>query len=365
MLFKNIKKDSYKHLLWPAITLIIMIGLLFFIIISVNFVSKTNQDIFAYTIKVRDAVEKLDMIFERAEVNVSVMVDSIANSYNTSKQQDKVYNFNFIEGIDGLVKSVSSNSPGVDGAWFQVNADLPFSAHAYNWYEFRESQFIDVKDRLKGTPSMDRKITPDDDPYYFDAITRQKPTWSDIYTDPDTKNAMMTISAPISKEGILVGVVGIDISVDNLKLILKDMQSTLGESDLYLLDKKNNVILSQLFSDSNLSKGDYQFLELFEENGQGPIEYYDNLKKKTAIMLTLSNDYKIVIAIENKTLFSETRQIFVLLYLLFVLLVVSTTVAFINQFKTIKMNEPKIVDKEIKVEATQADENDIDFQDRL
>ncbi len=41
------------------------------------------------------------------------------------------------------------------------------------------------------------------------------------YTDADTKDAMMTISAPIYKEGIIVGVVGIDISINNLQQVLK------------------------------------------------------------------------------------------------------------------------------------------------
>ncbi len=96
MLFKNINTVRYKHLLWPGLTLIIFIGLLFFIINNINTVAKSDQLIFSYTVKVRNAVEEIDKVFERAEVNVNVMVDSIANSYDVNKQTDKAYNLHFI-----------------------------------------------------------------------------------------------------------------------------------------------------------------------------------------------------------------------------------------------------------------------------
>lgn len=349
MFFNNLK-IKYRYYIGLALALITLIWLLFFILKSANMASKTNQDIFAYTVKVQEAFEELDKVFERAEVNVNVMVDSISHSYNISKRLDKTYNLQFIDGINGLVKSVLSNSPNVNGSWFQINADLPFSAYAYNWYEFKENQFLSVKDQFAGTPSMNREITPDNDPYYFEAILNQKPTWSDIYIDADTKDAMMTISAPIYKEGILVGVVGIDISTTNLEQILANMQTILGKSELYLLDKKNNVILFKLSPNSSSIKCKPLFLDSFKNNMHGPIEYSDNLTKKTAIMLTLSNDYKIVISIKNQTLYSETNQIIKMLYVLFGLLIILFVVFFANQFKMLNLNTPQSIDEIINTE---------------
>lgn len=359
MVFEKIKNISYKSLLWLALALILIIGLLFFLYRNIDMVSKSNQDIFAYSVKVRNTVESLDKVFERAEVNVNVMADSISNSYNINKQQDKAYNLQYVEGINGLIKSVLSNSPGVDGSWFQLNADLPFSGYAYNWYEFKDNQFVDIKGQFEGTPSIDRKITPEDDPYYFEAVMNQKPCWSDIYTDADTKQSMTTISAPIYKEGVLVGVVGIDISVDNLQQILKDMQSVLGESELYLLDKKGKVILSQLPSAYPV-KDNYVFLSLFNGNFEGPAEYYEGIVKKTAIKLTLSNDYKIVISIKNNVLYRGTAPIINVIYILFGLLIILAIIMFINYLEIIRANMPKIVEivekkakGEVKPEAKQ------------
>lgn len=361
MLFEQIKASLQKKI-WPLASVLILFVILFgFITNCINIASKANQDIFAFTIKVRDSVEELDKVFERAEVNVNVMVDSIANSYDTSRQGNEAYNVSFVNATNGLVKSVLVNSPNVDGSWFQLNADLPFSSHAYNWYEFKDNQFIDVKDQFAGKSSLDRKLTPEEDPYYFGAILNRKATWSDIYTDADTNNSMMTISSPIYKESSLVGVVGIDIATTNLQQILKSMQAVLGDSDLYLLNKKNTVILSQLLDNSNSDNNNFQFLDLFKENKTGPIEYYDHLTKKTAIMMTLSNDYKIVIAIKNKSLFNGTNQLIYTIYLLFILLIISTLIALISCLKVNpnKRIEVPQIGETTKEEAEEKTDSDI------
>lgn len=346
-------KINFKKIAIISLSTIAVIYLLFFIFIDVKNAYEANQRIFSYTIKVQNAVESLDKVLERAEVNVNVMVDSISNSYDVSKQQDKAYNLRFIEEINGLVKSVLWNSPKIDGSWFQLNADLPFSAEAYNWFEFKDNQFINVKNLFEETPSLDRKITPEEDPYYFNAIASQKPVWSDIYVDADTKDSMLTLSAPIYKGSTLVGVVGIDICTTSLQQILKDMQYVLGDSELYLLDPKHKIILSQLSH-----KASYTFLDLFN-GSQGLISYQDGLIKKTAIMLSLSNNYKIVIAIKDKVLFRDTNNIVNLVYILFTLLIFSIVLMLIYQFKLAQLKEEKYIAKSIATDSEEVDDESV------
>lgn len=358
-MFKHIKIISRKYLLWVIFALIILTTLLVFIINCIGITSVSDRDIFSYSVKVRDSVEYLDKIFERAEVNVNVMTDSIAGTYDTNKLKDKNYNFNFIKSIDGLVKAALLNSPNVDGAWFQLNADLPFSVQAYNWYEFKDDQFVNIKEQFEDAHSPDRKITPADDPYYFDAINNQELTWSAIYTDADTNDSMITISEPIYKNGMLIGVVGIDISLANLQEALTSMQLVLSNSDLYLLDKNNNLILSQLTKDTNLNKNDCKFLSLFKENKVEPIEYYDHLTKKTAIMLVLSNDYKLVISMDNKLLFKGASQLIKIIYAMFALLLIITVISLVEYFKLIKLSQQNINTDKTKDEDEEEQEEEI------
>lgn len=336
-------KANIKYILL-VLVILLLVALLCFINSSVKIASDTNRNTFSYIVKIRDTVEEIDKIFERAEVNVNVLADSISNSYDTSRQQDKNYNMVFIKSIDGLVKSVLVNSPGVDGDWFQLNADLPFSVSAYNWYQFKEDQFINVKDQLADTTSMNRKITPEDDPYYFDALNGKRAVWSDVYKDADTKVSMMTISAPAYKDASLVGVVGIDISTNNLQDAMKNMQVILGNSDLFLLDKNNNLILSQFSDDSRIHNTNLPFLKSFQNDQDGQVEYYDNLIKKTAVILNLSNKYKIVITFKNSNLFGGFDRLFRTVYAVYVLLIVLIIIILIKQFDIkfkLKKNEFK------------------------
>lgn len=325
---------------YALITLIvILICVLFVLVINTSrILSASNQNIFGYSVKVKDAIEKIDKIFERSEVNVNVLVDSIFNSYDIRKQQDKTYNLQYVKSIDNLVKSALSNSPGVDGCWFQLNAGLPFAVQAYNWYEFNNNQFVNVKDSFIGTPSMYRKITPESDPYYFDAIMNQSPVWSGLYTDADTGEKMLTISAPVYSEGKLVGVVGIDISENALLETLNNMQSVLGNSEIYLQDQNNKVIIPESIQSPDGSKNKiYSFENLFGDT-EGPVEYYDHFTKKTAIRLELSNDYKVIIVFNNKDLYS-TNSILNLVYVLFTLLIVLLMFIVFDKYG-IKSNQP-------------------------
>lgn len=335
-------KINIKYFISLLIILSIFGWLLFFINHCVQSLNDENHGVFAYTIKIRNAVEELDKIYERSELNVRIMSDTIATSYDTSKQRDEAYNLKFIDNIDGLTKSTLANSPGVNGSWFQLNANLPFASRAYNWYEFKDAQFINIKDQFTGTSSENRKITPEDDPYYYSAISNMGPVWSKIYTDADTNEPMMTISAPVYKGNVLVGVVGIDISVNNLKFVLNDIQSNIIHSDLFLLDQDNNVILPQLYSGRVPTNNDYKFLRLFNNNDDCFVSYSSGLNEITAIKLTLSNNYKIVIASNNKDIFSDKTTITSLIYVLYILLIILTILVSFLAYKLMKTQEPKI-----------------------
>lgn len=361
------KYITNKYFLIISSILVVFIAIGVFWATSLNFVKNSDRNIFAYTIKVKDAYEKIDKILERAELNVYLMSDSIANSYDETKQNDEKYNMNFIQEIDSLVKSVLINSPGVSGSWFQINADLPFSARAFNWYEFSGNQFQDMSDELEST-AADRKITPEDDPYYFDAIDRKGPVWSDIYEDADTKEGMLTISSSIYKKNVLVGVVGIDLLVKDLQTILEDMQSDLEYSEFFLLDKNGKLIVAQSFSNLGIVREPYGFSNLFKGKADEPVEYKDNFKTKTAIMISLSNGYKLVIATENKKLFSDTARIFNVSFVLISLIVLLIIAIFVYKIKVSdydKKQENASSDGENEEALTDENENDDDSRHRV
>lgn len=327
-----------------AITLAILF-FIFFVGSSINIATQKINEIFSYTIKVKNSVDSIDSIFEKAEASLETLSDTIAFTYEINKQNDENYNLKYIKKIDDLVKSVLGNSTGMNGAWFQINADLPFSVYAYNWYEFSDNQFINLRDEIDQTTAFDRKITPENDPYYFDALNSKNITWSNIYIDPDTKTPMITASLPVYKDGKLIGVVGLDMFVTNLQESLKNMQLILYNSNIFLLDKNNKIILNQYLNNDS-KKYNSDFIKNFKGYTDELIEYYDNWIRKAAILLNLTNKYKVVITFEDKSLFLGLKNITAIICTLIILLFLITAKLISNQNKindlTIEQIEEKI-----------------------
>lgn len=320
---KKIKDLDKKYLLFVVILVFLLIELLVFINTAVGLSAKDSKNLFEYVAKVRDASECLDKIFERSELSLNVLADSITNSYNVKQLQSKDYNFNYIKSIDPMLKSVLTNTPGVAGAWFQLNATLPFSAWAFNWYEYQNNQFLDMNDKFKQTPSQLRRINPNEDPYYFDAIGSKQPVWSGLYKDPDTGEDFLTISTPVYNQNTLIGVAGLDISKEELNQALSNVHLILNDVDLYLLDRKDNVMLAHMANGST-SKRDDKFLDLMKTSKEEPVAYYNNFTRKTAVAIYLSNNYKLVISIENKNIFVGEHSLITVVYVLFVLFLMAS-----------------------------------------
>lgn len=335
---KNIKLINV--VVASLIILLIFEGILF-AIDSTKIVLETNKDNFAYTSKIRDTVEEIDKIVERAQVNVDVVADTLNVSYDTSKLHDEQYNKHYLKVFDPLVKAALINSPGVDGAWFQINADLVFHTKAYSWYILRNGKIINFKEEVDKTPDANRKLTPEDDPYYFEAVKNGKLVWSKIYTDVDTNTRMLTISEPVVKHDTLIGVVGIDISVESMQQALNNMQSVFLGSEVYLVDEKNQIILSQLIDNKKKVPTDY-FAKIFKDNlsdNQQMAEFFENGVHKTAIILSLSNKYHIILTFPNGVIFKGFDRLWGTMSFMFLILLTLSATALVSRNKIAAANK--------------------------
>lgn len=339
---KNFKNTKYMNLALPLLIVLLLLSLFWFSINSLNIVTETNKNNFEYTIKVRNAIEEMDKIVERAELNLKVFDDVSSKTYDINKKNDTKYNIEYLKGVEVVTKSLLVNTPGVDGSWVQLNIDLPHSAILYNWFEFKDGKIINLKSQFKDKNIDRRNLNPIDDPYYFQAVKAKKLIWTDIYTDTDTKVPMITISEPIYKNGVLIGVAGIDVSIKNLQQAIKNMQATFAGSEIYLLDTKMNVLLYKLSGNDKLHKNDFDFLNLFNKdlkNQEAAVEYIHDGVRKTAIMLALSNKYNIVIAFPDAVIYKGYDRLFKTLYFIFSILALLGLLSILNKLKLIKSNK--------------------------
>ena len=336
----SLKKFRYIEITIPLLVILVLIELVSFAVNNIEMVSDTSKRNFTYTLKIRDAVEEIDKTVERAELNINVLTDVIKFGYDTNKINNASYNRNVLKDIDSLIKAALINTPGVDGAWFQINANASFAYNTYSWYEYSNNKLVNVRASLQKENAQSRKLTQESDPYYFEAIKAKKLIWSEIYTDADVNRKMVTIAKPVVKNGVLIGVVGIDISIKDLQARMKDMQAVLVGSEIFLIDENKNIILEQLFEYRKNKKTDYSFLELLaDNNSEQMMEYSDNDKNKTAMLIGLSNKYHIILTFPSVDVFKGFEKLFKTVYLILLILGILTLIILINRYKMAKLNK--------------------------
>ncbi|MDD3436207.1 MAG: response regulator [Candidatus Gastranaerophilales bacterium] len=340
MRFK-INQNNYLNILMPVLAFILVFLLLFFVINGFKIILETNQANFTYTVKARDASEKIDIIVEKVEINLNIIADYLFETYEIRRLYDEAYNKNFLRSFSDLIKAALINSPGVQGSWFQLNIDVPFGSKAYCWYIIEDGKILNLKDYFVIKNDEDRTITPEDDPYYFEAIKNKKMTWSDIYTDYDIKEKMISISKPVYKNGILIGVVGIDITVENLNEALKLARAEFEDSDVFILNSQNEVILYQAKNIKNPNK-DLNNLKKALKNqfkNEAPvIEFFQDGKFKTAIILKLSNKYKLVVAFPNSLIYKGFDTLLITVILINIIMIILFVMIIWHRIRITKIN---------------------------
>lgn len=291
---------------------------------SIYTASKTSEENFDYAVKVRDAIEQIDVIIERAEVNLNLFSNVVTETYDINRRLNLDYNFEFFCRTEALLKSMIANTPGVDGAWMQLNTELPFGNGSYSRFLYRNGRYINISRFAGRSPGKTRKLNPKDDPYYFEAVKAKETIWSKPYIDKDIGLNMFSIAEPVYKNGILIGVVGIDVSMVRMQEILKSMQNIFQDSEIFLLDSNENIISVQFLNNEKDRDDDYTFMDAFKKHpadNDETIEYTDKGIKKTAIKLSLSNDYKLIISFQNKIIYDGFDRLIKTMYFILMVMI--------------------------------------------
>lgn len=343
MQFGKIRNIKFKQLILPILVVLLIVSLVFFVIDSLKMVSETNKNNFAYMVTIRNLVEEIDKTIERSEVNTNVFSNVISSKYNTHKINDEEYNIRYVSEVGNLTKALLENTPDVDGVWFQIDSNLPFSNQTYSWYKYQDGKIVDLNEQFNEANLSSRKINPEEDPYYFDAVKAGEMIWTGVYKDADTNTEMLTIAEPVYKNHLLIGVVGMDITVEDLKYALKTMQNMFKGSEIFLLDNDGNIILEQLEPNAISKNGNTSFIKLLTKQKQSEekmMEYIDNGVRKTAVLIPLSSEnMNILVTFPNKLMFKGFDRLFQLVSFILLILIVLVGISFFSTFKLKKANK--------------------------
>ena len=158
------------------------------------------------------------------EKDMGVLIEMVAEDVNAHN------------GID--IKS------GVEAVYFTINPNLTGRVYEV-WYADR------------GGDGLLQQMDSDSDPeypyidcfypenenmeWYYSPIMEEKGVWSKPYEEPEIDETIVSYTEPVFKDGILVGVVGIDISMDLMRNTIEEMKifdsgyAFLVDQDLHFL----------------------------------------------------------------------------------------------------------------------------------
>jgi methyl-accepting chemotaxis protein len=162
-------------------------------------------------------------------------------------------------------------------------------------------------------------------PWYKKVLKLNAPAVSDPYVDFTTKKLVISVSAPIIKNGKIVAVVGSDIFIDTLvNSILSIDFETKGIA--YLINEEGKIIIHQ--KHELLKKMDKSYKEYKSEKKDDVSEILeDNITQLVAYSTINSTQWKTVIKMDKNSAFSNINFLIikeVVLYIVLLLIILSS-----------------------------------------
>ncbi len=183
------------------------------------------------------------------ELSVDNMVNFLREKFIQGNYTSSTQSMNsYIENVEWYLKSLVTADNTINGAWFTINPDLFIKLEGKKItlqdFSFTSWYCRDTNGKIVIGPRDNKRITPEDDPYYFEAVRVGSMIITHIYEDTKTNVEMISIASPIYKDdGSLIGVAGIDISKDSLTKTFKNLKEKSNSSELYIFDTEGKYIV--------------------------------------------------------------------------------------------------------------------------
>lgn len=350
---KDTSEILNKRSIWAITTILVVIIIFLGVVDSANRVLDESQKATLINNQIEQSLQDFSDIFNKAEKKTSELNNIVtAITEGPSEFRDiKRLNHIFNSHISRAAKYLLKNSLNGQGLWFQCNNELVPNNYSGLW-------IIKEKNKYKSIPENTRKLSESNDPYYFQAIKAKSRIWSNVYKDKDIKIAMITTAEPLYKNGVLLGVGGVDLPIENIKQILDKIKSKYKDSELFLLDRNGHLISSTDKITPNKLKNLAAWRLITLNNKNTTIYYNQDNYSRVAIIDKLANGGHIIITIPNY-LNKDFKYLIIAIYIIFLILITSLVFSFISRNKTIQANkklerdlkERKILEKEIQKSA--------------
>lgn len=249
----NAARKKFRIVLIVLAALIILLG---FFTIHKYSVIKSNLDtvLTNETLLFSNAVSSLSM----KESTVQNMVNYLEDKFNQeSFDFTKDSLGSYINNVDWYMKSVLIAQNSVHGVWLTINPDLFMNVSnskiTFQNFSYTSWYYKDSNNNIIQPQRNNDRITPETDPYYFKAVKAGSLVITELYTDQKINIEMISLACPIYVKDTLLGVVGIDISKEQLIEAISRMKTKSPSSEIYIFDSKGTFIIGSSHPDKELT----------------------------------------------------------------------------------------------------------------
>ncbi|WFD10740.1 methyl-accepting chemotaxis protein [Tepidibacter hydrothermalis] len=215
---------------------------------------------------------KFSNSFQSIESSVATLSININSTMNLEQLRENPESY--IEyhknNINLMIGKFGETSDLIQGAYFTLNPKLTGKGYGI-WYAKTNGEF-----KLEESWDNEEAEYEDEMYDYRQAIESEKGVWSNPYTDPDIDVYMVSYTVPIYKDGLLIGGLGIDIEIDELKKAVNDIK-VYDTGHASLLNSEYDILIQE-----NLIKKDDEELKInLKTMESGKLNYIAEAMSKT------------------------------------------------------------------------------------
>ena len=201
-------------------------------------------------------------------------MEYVSNYWSSS---DEIVDYKKAENQEKMTNEIPENFSKIYDKWMALinsNRDITWM---YLALEEDGSIFIAPVDE-----TMSKEYDCREREWYIDTVKSDSISWSDPYIDAgNSGKILVTVAKPVKKNGKLIGAIGLDIALEELSNILREL--SYGDTGRFLVVDSNGNIMAH--TDNNMILKPYEYIE----NGQLSIS-----KETQTLRISDHNSIKII-----------------------------------------------------------------------
>lgn len=272
-----------------------------------------------------------------------------------------LYNENKIPYIGNYLKSTvapillysAAQTDGLMGVYFDFDHELLKHKNVIGLWYIKSNDNKSFKLIDSGVSSSMYPETRDDLKWFYVPKKLKKGIWSEPYIDDDLKINMITYSTPVYSNNNFLGIIGMDISMDELRnFLLKFKIYNTGK--IYLINKDNKIIFAQGHnpkdSTATINQNLYNYLDKISAKNiimlDKDIKLIKSSDKKLFAITSLYNGFILVLEVPENELYGEINKLISFTALSLILAILISMLIAIEAYARIKKINNELIHKE-------------------